>query len=75
MVPLVKNLPANAGDSGCSGSILESGRSLGVGNGNPLQSQIINAGESVETREPSYTVGGNVNWCSHFMLENSMEIL
>ena len=24
--------------------------------------QTINAGESVEKREPSYTVGGNVNW-------------
>ena len=28
--------------------------------------QIINAGESVEEKEPSYTVGGNVNWCSHY---------
>ena len=27
--------------------------------------QIINAGEGVEQREPSYTVGGNVNWCNH----------
>jgi len=26
----------------------------------------------VEKREPLYTVGGNVNWCSH--CENSMEI-
>ena len=25
-----------------------------------------NAGEGVERREPSYTVGGNVNWCSHY---------
>ena len=31
---VVKNLPANAGDTG---SILGSGRSPGVGNGNPLQ--------------------------------------
>ena len=31
---VVKNLPANAGDVG---SIPESGRSPGVGNGNPLQ--------------------------------------
>ena len=31
---VVKNLPANAGDEG---SIPGSGRSLGVGNGNPLQ--------------------------------------
>ena len=27
--------------------------------------QITNAGEAVEKREPSYTVGGNVSWCSH----------
>ena len=25
-----------------------------------------NAGESVKKREPSYTVGGNANWCSHY---------
>ena len=31
---MVKNPPANAGDTG---SILESGRSPGEGNGNPLQ--------------------------------------
>ena len=24
------------------------------------------AGEGVEKREPSYTVGGNVNWYSHY---------
>ena len=28
--------------------------------------QIINAGEDVEKRGPSYTVGGNVNWYSHY---------
>ena len=27
--------------------------------------QITNAGKDVEKKEPSYTVGGNVNWCSH----------
>ena len=27
---------------------------------------VINAGESVEKKEPSYTIGGNVNWCSHY---------
>ena len=26
----------------------------------------VNAGEGVEKREPSYTVGGNINWCSHY---------
>ena len=25
----------------------------------------INAGESVEKREPSYIVGGNINWYNH----------
>ena len=34
---MVKNPSANAGDAGDSGSISGSGRSLGVGNGNPLQ--------------------------------------
>ena len=28
--------------------------------------QAINAGQAVEKREPSYTVGGNVNWYSHY---------
>ena len=32
---------------------------------NHLTPQIINAGEDVERREPSYIVGGNINWCSH----------
>ena len=34
---LVKNLPANVGDTGDVGSIPYLGRSPGVGNGNPLQ--------------------------------------
>ena len=28
--------------------------------------QITNAGEDTEKREPSYTVGENVNWYSHY---------
>ena len=28
--------------------------------------QTINSGESVENREPFYTVDGNVNWYSHY---------
>ena len=28
--------------------------------------QAINAGESVEKKETSYTVGGNANWYSHY---------
>ena len=32
-----KNQPANAGDTGDSGSISGSGRSPGIGNGKPLQ--------------------------------------
>jgi len=30
------------------------------------RTQITNVGEDVEKREPSHTVGGNVNWCSHY---------
>jgi len=37
MALMVKNLPTNAEDSRDVGSIPGSGRSLGVGNGNPLQ--------------------------------------
>ena len=36
MAQLVKNLPANIGDTRDAGSIPGSGRSPGVGNGNPL---------------------------------------
>ena len=36
-VTAVRNLPANAGDTRDAGSIPGSGRSPGVGNGNPLQ--------------------------------------
>ena len=28
--------------------------------------QTTSSGEVVERREPSYTVGGNVNWFSHY---------
>ena len=28
--------------------------------------QITNAGESVEKSEPTYTIGGNVSWHSHY---------
>ena len=34
---VVKNLPANAGDTRDTGSVPGSGRSSGEGNGNPLQ--------------------------------------
>ena len=34
---MVKNLPANVGDAGDVRSVSRSGRSPGVGNGNPLQ--------------------------------------
>ena len=37
MLLVVKNLPANAGDTGDIGLIPGLGRSPGAGNGNPLQ--------------------------------------
>ena len=43
---LIKNLPANSGDTG---SILGSGRSLGGGNGSPLQ---YSCPENPMNREP-----------------------
>ena len=35
-------------------------------NGQHQNLQIKNAGEGVEKKEPSYTVGWNVNWYSHY---------
>ena len=36
-------------------------------NGHSLKClQVTNAGEDVEKREPSYAIGGNVNWCSFY---------
>ena len=32
--------------------------------------ETINAGEGVEKREPSCTVGGNVDWCTHYGKQN-----
>ena len=39
--PVVKNPPANAGDTGDVGSIPGSGRSSGEGDGTPLQSSCL----------------------------------
>ena len=33
--------------------------------GKLTRQETTNVGEDVEKREPSCTVGGNVNWCSH----------
>ena len=40
---MVKNLPANARDTGDAGSIPGSGRSPGEGNGNPLQCSFLDS--------------------------------
>ena len=37
MAPVIKNMPANAGDIRDPGSVPESGRSPGGGNGSPFQ--------------------------------------
>ena len=34
-----------------------------------IKQSINNVGEGMEKREPSYTVDGNVNWCSHYEKE------
>ena len=36
------------------------------------KTQITNVGKDVEKQEPSYTIGRNVNWCSH--CQNSVDI-
>ena len=34
----------------------------------------INAGEGVEKREPSYTVGGNVNWYNCYRKQHGVSL-
>ena len=55
VVPVVKNLAANAEDSGDSGSIPELGRFSGEGNGNPLQ-------YSCEKSHGQRNLGGHILW-------------
>ena len=53
---VVKNLPANAGDAGDTGSIPGSGRYPGEGNRNPLQCSWL--GNRMDTRSWWATVHG-----------------
>ena len=53
---VVKNLPANAGDSGDMGSIPGSGRFHGEGNGNPLEYSCL--GNSMDRGAWQATVHG-----------------
>ena len=53
---MVKNLSANAGDTGDLGSIPGSGKSPGVGNGNPLQYSCL--GNPMDRRAWQTTVHG-----------------
>ena len=56
MALVVKNLPANAGAAGDVGSTLESGRSPGAGNGNPLQYSCVE--KSIDREAWQATVPG-----------------
>ena len=38
------------------------------------KSKTINAGETMEQREPSYTVGGNVNWDIQYGEQNETSL-
>ena len=55
---MVKNLPANAGDSGNSGLIPGSGRSPGAGHGNPLRYSEFHAQRSLG----GYSPQGHKQW-------------
>ena len=74
---MVKNLPANAGDLRDMGLIPGSGRSLGEGNGNPLQYSCLEnpmdrgawSGRGVATVHGIVTYNNNdVRKCSNFIL-------
>ena len=60
MVLAVKNPPANARDSGDSGSIPGSGRSPGGGNGNPLQYSCLEKSTDREAWWAKYMVSQRV---------------
>ena len=55
----VKNLPANAGDAGEEGSIPGSGKSPGVGNGNPLQYSCLENSMNRGASWATYSPGGS----------------
>ena len=62
---VVKNPPATAGDTGDVGSIPESGRSPGVGNGNPLQCSCLE--NSARTHAHTHTTT-NILFTENFHL-------
>ena len=60
---VVKNLPANAGDSEDAGSSPGSGRSPGVGNGSPLQySCLENPMDRGACMDPIQSMGGKESY-------------
>ena len=67
-----KNSPTNAGDTRDVGSIPELGRSLGVGNGNPLQySCLENSMDRGTWRPPVHGVAKGQTWLSTYAHKDS----
>ena len=54
---VVKNLPANEGDSTDMGSIPDSGRSSGQGNGNPLHYSCLGKSQWTEETDGLQSMG------------------
>ena len=75
MALVVKNLPANAGDARNTGSIPGSGRSPGLGNGNPLQYSCLE--NSMDRGAWQATVyGGAESWIhTHTTLKHKVTFL
>ena len=63
--PSPQPYPMSLGSPGLSDPLMYSLRNLTLRK-NRKSLQAINAGEGVEKREPSYTVGGNANYYSHY---------
>ena len=73
---MVKNLPANTGDIKDADLISASGRSPGVGNGNPLQCSCLKQSMGLQrvghdwsdraNKHTQHNVGENVNWRSQY---------
>ena len=76
MAPVVKNLPANVGDARGQVLIPRSGRSPGVGNGNPLQySCLENSMGRAAWQATVYGVAKSQAWLSIAQQETGYQMI
>ena len=72
---VVKNLPANAGDTRNTGSIPGLGRSSGIGNGNPLQYSCLENPMDRETQWATVHEAAESWTCTHTTFKHKVTFL